>query len=131
MVLTKYEKFQKFKTLGRISKEFDGKIIKDENEELIIVKMATYFKFIKAGGGYTLFILLNVTLMGLVWCKIQLDFTIGEWVLVTDKKEMDKKFGEFVFLSFSYAIGYAVSIFFNSILVFVIIGIKASRNIHN
>jgi len=57
--------------------------------------------------------------------------TIGKWVLVTDKREMEKKFGEFAFLSFAYASGYVVSIFFNSLLVFVVIGIKASRNIHN
>jgi hypothetical protein len=33
------EKLKVFETLGRVSKQADGKIIKDENEEIIEVKM--------------------------------------------------------------------------------------------
>ena len=45
-VLTITEKLEKFETFGRVTKEDDGKIIKDENEEVISVERSTYTKLI-------------------------------------------------------------------------------------
>jgi len=42
--MTKTEKIKKFKTFGRISDDDDGKIIKDENEEIIEVDKDTFKK---------------------------------------------------------------------------------------
>ena len=38
------EKLEIFETLGRVSKESDGKIIKDENEEVVRVELKSYLK---------------------------------------------------------------------------------------
>ena len=41
-----------FERLGRVSEGNDGKIIKDENEEIIVVGRSTYVRFFRAGGGW-------------------------------------------------------------------------------
>lgn len=43
---------KEFEELGRVSKDNDGKIIKNENDEIIKVKMASYFNLISLCGGW-------------------------------------------------------------------------------
>ena len=40
--ITTDQKLKYFETLGRVSKEDDGKIIKDENDEVITVEKKSY-----------------------------------------------------------------------------------------
>ena len=58
--ITDQEKLEKFETIGRISKEQDGKIIKDENEEVVKVNLQSYLKLINYGGGWVGIIWLNL-----------------------------------------------------------------------
>ena len=44
--LTREEKLDLFQKLGRVSTEDDGRIIKDENEEVINVDLASYVKLV-------------------------------------------------------------------------------------
>jgi hypothetical protein len=41
-----------FEKLGRVSEKDDGKILKDENEEVIKVGSKNYLKLLKLGGGW-------------------------------------------------------------------------------
>ena len=68
--LTDEEKLGLFETLGRVSDEDDGKIIKDENEEIIKVVFGTYREVLKAGGGCGPLVALNVMLIGFAYCRI-------------------------------------------------------------
>ena len=58
--ITDQEKLDKFETIGRISKEQDGKIIKDENEEVVKVTLQSYRKLVAYGGGW----------VGIVWLNL-------------------------------------------------------------
>jgi len=70
-VVSRKEKIELFKTMGRVSKDYDGKIIKDENEERIHVTMASYARFLRFAGGYSLFIAMVIICGGgLVYTKI-------------------------------------------------------------
>ena len=40
--MTDEEKLEKFKTIGNVTKEKDGKLIKDENQEKVIVNLKSY-----------------------------------------------------------------------------------------
>ena len=73
-----------FESLGRLTKEDDGKIIKDENEEIIDVKMADYAMLLKISGGWPGLVLLQFIMVGFTICKIQTDYTIGEWTEIED-----------------------------------------------
>ena len=53
-----------------MSEEDDGKIIKDENEEIINVKMADYMVLLKTSGGWSYFIFLQFIKIGFTFCKI-------------------------------------------------------------
>jgi ABC-type proline/glycine betaine transport system ATPase subunit len=64
------EKLRIFETLGRVTKEADGKIIKDENEEVIDVTMADYMVLLKTSGGWPQIIFLQLIMIGFTWCKI-------------------------------------------------------------
>ena len=58
--LTDQEKIEKFKTIGKVSKDSDGKIITDENEEKVEVTFKSYCQLIKYGGGW----------IGILWANI-------------------------------------------------------------
>ena len=68
---------KEFEELGRVSKDNDGKIIKDENEEKIKVRMESYFNLIKICGGWINLIGVNIVLAGFTYFKIMTDYTCG------------------------------------------------------
>ena len=46
------QKLEIFEKLGRVSKDDDGKILKDENDEVIKVGLSNYLQLLKFGGGW-------------------------------------------------------------------------------
>ena len=50
--ISEEDKLEKFKTIGRVSKEDDGKIIKDENDEIVTVSLKSYVELVKYCGGW-------------------------------------------------------------------------------
>ena len=58
--ISEEDKRAKFETIGRVSKEDDGKIIKDENEEVVTVNLQSYIDLVKYGGGWFPIIWLQV-----------------------------------------------------------------------
>ena len=50
--MSQEQKLELFDNLGKVSAEDDGRIIKDENDEVIRVLMSSYVNLIKAGGGF-------------------------------------------------------------------------------
>jgi hypothetical protein len=64
------KKLQIFEGLGRVSDKDDGKIIKDENEEIIRVKMSDYMTLLKTSGGWTQLFFLQLIMIGFTICKI-------------------------------------------------------------
>ena len=52
-----FEKLAKFETLGKVSGDNDGRLIKDENEEVVRVKISTFWKLLNYGGGIKFIIL--------------------------------------------------------------------------
>ena len=88
--LTKRQKLEKFKELGKITEKNDGKIITDESKEIIHVQMKTYYKVLMAAGGWGWFCFLMLAMFGLVYTKIQLDYTIGKWVSLKEEEAQEK-----------------------------------------
>ena len=59
--------------------QHDGKIIKDENEEVIRVTGKSYRQLLEYGGGWWNLVVLNVIMMGGCYLSIQTNYVIGEW----------------------------------------------------
>jgi ABC-type multidrug transport system fused ATPase/permease subunit len=123
------EKLKIFKTLGRVSNKDDGKIIKDENEEIIHVKLSDYKILLRAAGGWFPFFFLQVIMIGFTWCKIQTDYTIGEWAKLKTEEEQKSLFKYFTYLSFSYASGTGLFVAMRCMIIFWM-SIKSSRSMH-
>lgn len=70
-----------------MTKEADGKIIKDENEEIIEVKMSDYVRLLKTAGGWPQFVFLQIIMIGFTICNIQTVYTIGQWTNLETKLE--------------------------------------------
>ena len=79
MNLSRTEKIQVFEKLGRITKESDGKIISEENDEQIEVNWKSYVSLVKYSGGWNRLLLLNISLIAIVYCETLLAYKIGEW----------------------------------------------------
>jgi len=58
--LTDEEILEKFKTIGRVSKDSDGKIISNENDEKVEVTFKSYSQLISYAGGWT----------GIIWANL-------------------------------------------------------------
>jgi len=77
--ITDEQKLQLFEKLGTITDSNDGKIIKDENEEVIKVELSSYKMLLAYCGGWTNLLMLNLVMLAFVLCKIKTDYTIGLW----------------------------------------------------
>ena len=58
ILISDEDKLEKFKTIGQVSKLDDGKIIKDENDEIVKVSLKSYINLVKYSGGWLPVILL-------------------------------------------------------------------------
>lgn len=76
---TEADVVKEFELLGRISSECDGKIIKDENEEVIRVKISSYTQLVRICGGWWTLVWGNIFMIGFVYFKFMTDFTCGKW----------------------------------------------------
>jgi len=77
--MTRKEKIKKFKTFGRISDDDDGKIIKDENEEIIEVDRGTFVKLFHYYGQWWKFAALFIMIFCSRYIKISFEVTMAEW----------------------------------------------------
>ena len=65
--------------MGRISSDNDGKIIKNENDEIISVNLLSYAKLVQFSNGILPHICLFLAMCGFSYCKIKTDYVIGQW----------------------------------------------------
>lgn len=121
------EKVKIFEQLGRVTAANDGKIIKDENEEVINVEMSSYRLLLKFAKGHGYLVLLNLVMLGFTFCKIKTDYTIGLWA--KDASVQSSKYVSFTIAVFAYASSAALCMFFQSLIVFLM-GINASKSVH-
>lgn len=119
-----------FDRLGKVSKDNDGKIVKDENEEEIEVTMASYIRLLKFCGGWNRLIIVQFIMIGFTICKIQTDYTIGKWANLNSMEEQQSNFKWYTFLAFSYCTGTAFFVFMRAIIIFFVT-IKGAVNVHD
>ena len=77
--MTRKEKFQKFKTFEKISDDDDGRIIKDENEEIIEVDKDTCKKMSHYYGEWWKFAALFLIICGCKGIRVNYDYVMAEW----------------------------------------------------
>lgn len=77
--LTDEEILEKFKTIGRVSKDSDGKIIADENDEKVKVTFKSYSQLVNYGGGWTGIIWTNLFFILKVLIRVYNQYIIGQW----------------------------------------------------
>jgi ABC-type multidrug transport system fused ATPase/permease subunit len=116
-----------FDKLGRVNADNDGKIIKDENEEVIRVHMRSYIDLLNFGGGYCNLVFLNFVMLCFVLCKIKTDYTIGLWAKDTDIQHTNFKL--FAVTVFCYATSAALFQLFRVLIIFMM-SFKASKLVH-
>ena len=58
--MTDEDKIEKFNSIGKVSKDSDGKIIADENKEKVEVTFKSYSQLVNYGGGW----------IGIIWANI-------------------------------------------------------------
>lgn len=57
----------------------DGKILEDEEDEIITVEAKTYLRYMRLSGGWCSYLFLNLLLVGFILTKIYGDYLIGDW----------------------------------------------------
>lgn len=77
--MTPEEKLELFETFGRTSSEHDGKIIRDENQEVIKVEYSTFFALLRSCGGYHVIAMLNLSMIVYMCASNYISFYIGNW----------------------------------------------------
>ena len=82
--LTKAQKVTNFESLGKVTKEFDGKIISEESDSQIQVTLSTYKRVFSYSGGWRMLLLINLILLSQFLTDSMLTYKIGLWA--TDQK---------------------------------------------
>ena len=77
--MTKRAKLAKFKTFGRVSDDDDGKIIKDENEEVIEVDTDPLGKATSYYGEWWKFAALFLVICACKGIRVNYDYVMAEW----------------------------------------------------
>jgi hypothetical protein len=57
----------------------DGKILENEEDEIIIVEAKTYARYMRMSGGWCMYLSLNLCLVGFILTKVYGDYLIGDW----------------------------------------------------
>lgn len=70
---------EKFETIGKVSKENDGKIIADENDEKIKITFESFNKIIKYCGGWVGIIWINIFYALCPLIVVYNRYLIGKW----------------------------------------------------
>ena len=55
-------------------------MFQDEEEENVTLTYQFYWEYYKLAGGWISFLAINLTLTGLISCKIYNDYLYGEWI---------------------------------------------------
>jgi ABC-type multidrug transport system fused ATPase/permease subunit len=126
--LTKEEKLEKFKTLGRVSKKNDGKCIRDDDNEDIKVGLDTYKKLIELFGGIKYMIMACLVSALLCYLRIKTDYVIAQWG--NDFELQKTKYGQFILIVATFALSTLVSESIKSIIMMVL-NMRASTDMHN
>ena len=80
------EKEDLFKAFGRKTKKDDGRIIKDENDEVIEVTWDTYRQIFSYYGHWSQFLAIFVIIFGVMWFETRYSYVIGDWA--NEEKEV-------------------------------------------
>ena len=110
-----------------VSKENDGKIINEENEERIIVTWRSYVELLNYSGGWKMLLFLNIVIIAIVYCETMISYKIGEWA--HNEALQLENYNEFTLTIISLALISAVAIFIRGFFV-VCMTITASKKIH-
>jgi len=78
---------KKMKKFGRISKKCDGKILEDEEDEVVEIKKETYVKLGSYYGDWFILLLINVIQISLSYNQFQKDLLIGNWGSMTAEEQ--------------------------------------------
>jgi ABC-type multidrug transport system fused ATPase/permease subunit len=122
------EKLERFENFGKVSKKDDGKIIKDENEEVIQVKYSTYQKLIEYAGGNKFLVYINIALMITKIGETYLTWYIGMWA--TDQVAQLENHNKFALVVFGMAALTSIAEFMRSKIVSIMI-YKAGNKAHS
>ena len=126
--ISREEKLERFENFGRISKEDDGKIIKDENEEIIQVKPRTYKELIKYIGGSKYLVLMNLTCIVTKVAETYLTWYIGQFALEISSQM--KNSNRFAYVVIGLAVVCAIVAYFRNKIVSMMI-FNAGNRVHS
>jgi hypothetical protein len=68
-----------FEKLGNVTKENDGKILTNEDDEKADVTFSTYWKLIKYYGGLKFVIIYNISAIVFKYYETKVEYTMGLW----------------------------------------------------
>lgn len=81
--------YMKYKALGKRTDEHDGKIIKDEAEEVVAVGGSSYSTLFKFLGGFWFISSQALILATFQGCRALLDYTLGQWSKDPDVQQQE------------------------------------------
>ncbi|CDW87468.1 abc transporter [Stylonychia lemnae] len=108
----------------------DGKILEDEDKEIIRVQPESYKTLLRLSGGWQLLLIVNFAMIFFVGSQVYSDYLIGKWTqsLSDDKGKEDFKY--FTFMVFGMAIINSICAFIRTFTI-QFFSISASKNLHN
>jgi ATP-binding cassette subfamily C (CFTR/MRP) protein 1 len=108
-----------------VTKEDDGRIIKDENEEVVVVGWDTYKELANYSGGWNRLFWMSVCVVLAIVCDTWLRYYIGEWALNQGEQATDTN--RFGIIILSLALVSALMVFSRSVIATTMIFIAGNK----
>lgn len=94
-ILSKDQKLKRFKSLGKISKEDDGRIIDDEIDAKTTITWTDYMKAASMYGHWSNLLAINLLQMGISFIRINITYKMGQMAEVASSSQ--DKYSQLIF----------------------------------
>ena len=125
--MSESEKLEYFKKIGRVTKDNDGKIVKNEDDEVVYVGLGTYWRYLKLSKRTFVFFTILIFVFGEYLSSLVANNMIGEWS--NDAENQQKHFKYYASITCGAFVAFAVNIaIYHSLRYYL--SLKISRNMH-
>jgi len=126
--ITLSEKLEYFEKIGRVSKDNNGKIVQDEDDEVVHVGLGTYWRFLKESKSTWVFFVIVLFVFLEYFSGLVANNAVGEWANDTENQQAHFKY--YVTITCCSYAAYGIIIASYHYMRYYI-NLRISRNMHD
>lgn len=108
----------------------EGKILEDEEKEVIRVERSTYKQLLKQAGGWQMIVIVNVIMVAFVASQMYADYLLGRWSEDLSEKQSDSGFSYYTLMVFGMGLTHSLLALIRPAII-QYFSLRSSRKTHS